>query len=209
VPWQYGPFTGRWDDPEPRGYRVIYSGTPAFACYVEVLANFRADPVLADEMAQITPDPRDTFHPSAHTGTVPRSWFGPRLLAQAELEGAYVDVQHASSIGILRPIFYEVATSLGFPDFDGAAIRISEPRELTQQISRFLWEQTSHDGVLFESRFGNRLKLYAIFERPSTSSLARGRAKLVSGTSHKPIPSTSGDFTRALALHKLTIDEGR
>lgn len=76
-------------------------------------------------------------------------------------------------------------------------------------VSRFLWEQTHHDGVLFESRFGNRLKLYAIFERPSTSSLARGRSKLVSGTSHKPVPSTSGDFTRALASHKLTIGESR
>jgi hypothetical protein len=105
--------------------------------------------------------------------------------------------------------FYGLATSLGFPDLDGAAIRTSEPRELTQQISRFLWERTPHDGVLFESRFGNRLKLYAIFERPSTSSLARGRSKLVSGTSHKLIPSISRDLTRALALHKLTIDEGR
>ena len=209
MPWQYGPFTGRWDDPEPRGYRVIYSGTTPFACYVEVLANSRRDPALADEMVQIAPDPRDTFYPSTHTGTVPRSWFRPRLLAQAELEGAYVDVQHAKSIAVLRPIFYGLATSLGFPDLDGAAIRISEPRELTQQISRFLWEQTPNDGVLFESRFGNRLKLYAIFERPLTSSLARGRTKLVSGTSHQPIASTSRDFTRALALHKLTIDERR
>jgi hypothetical protein len=160
-------------------------------------------------MVQIAPDPRDTSYPSADTGTIPRSWFGPRLLAQAQLEGAHVDVQHATSVAVLRPIFYGVATSHGFPDFDGAAIRISEPRDLTQQISRFLWEQTPADGVLFESRLGNRVKLYAIFERPSTSSLARGRSKLVSGTSHKPIPSTSRDFTRALALHKLTIDEGR
>ena len=102
MPWQYGPFTGRWDDPEQHGYRVIYSGTSPFACYAEVLASFRADPVLADEVAQITPDPRDNSYPSAHTGTVPRSWFGPRLFAQAELEGTYVDVQHATSIAIYR-----------------------------------------------------------------------------------------------------------
>jgi len=68
-------------------------------------------------------------------------------------------------------------------------------------------EQTPHDGVLFESHFGNRLKLYAIFERPSTSSLARGRSKLLGGIGDKPIPSDSRDFARALALHNLTIDE--
>jgi hypothetical protein len=46
-------------------------------------------------------------------------------------------------------------------------------------------------------------QLYAIFERLSTSSLARGRSKLVSGTSHKLIPSTSRDFTRALWSESL------
>jgi RES domain len=209
VPWQYGPFTGRWDDPYPNGYRVIYAGTTPFACYVEVLANFRSDPDVANEMARLTPDPRDELFDTAPGGTVPRSWFGPRRLAQAELEGTYVDVQHAESIAALRPMFITVALSLGLADFDGAAIRNSEPRDLTQQMSRFLWEATGHDGVRFESRFGNGLRLYAIFERPSTSSEARARSTLLSGTTHKAVPSTSADFVRALALHRLTIDESR
>jgi hypothetical protein len=173
VPWQYGPFTGRWDDPFPNGYRVIYAGATPFACYVEVLANFRLDPDVADELTRLTPDPRDEVFATAPGGTVPRSWFGPRRLAQAELNGTYVDVQHADSIAALRPMFLGRARSLGLADFDGAAVRNSEPRDLTQQISRFLWESTNHDGVRFESRFGNDLRLYAIFERPSTSSEAR------------------------------------
>jgi len=141
VPWQFGPFTGRWDDPEQRGYRVIYSGTTPFACYVEVLANFRADPVLALEVTEIQADVRDILYSSVEAGTIPRSWFRPRRLAQAKLKGAYVDVQHAASIAILRQTFYALARSLAFPDLDGAAIRTSEPRELTQQISRFLWNK--------------------------------------------------------------------
>ena len=158
---------------------------------------------------ELTPDPRDELFDTAPGGAVPRSWFGPRRLAQAELEGTYVDVQHADSIAALRPMFLTFALSLGLADFDGAAIRNSEPRDLTQQISRFLWEATSHDGVRFESRFGNGLRLYAIFERPKTSSEARARSTLLSGTTHKAVPSTSADFVRALALHGLTIDESR
>ena len=38
VPWRFAPFTGRWDDPLPSGYRVIYAATTPYSCYVEVLS---------------------------------------------------------------------------------------------------------------------------------------------------------------------------
>ncbi len=44
-----------------------------------------------------------------------------------------------------------------------------------------MWESTRHDGVYFESRFGNRLKLFATFERAATSSVVGGRSTLLTG----------------------------
>jgi hypothetical protein len=185
----------------------VYAGKTAYACFVEVLANFRQDPDLAAEVAGIRADPRDALYPTAPSGGVPRSWFGPRRLAHADLDGSYVDVQHADSIAALRHRFQGLARMLGFADFDGAAVRSAEPRMLTQQMSRFFWERTAHDGVVFDSRHGSGLKLYAVFERPSTSLGAR--SSLLSTLGDARIDSNSRDFARALALHNLVVDELR
>lgn len=151
--------------------------------------------------------PRDALFEAAPGGTVPGTWFGPRRLAQATLEGTYVDVEHPDSFAALRRLFLSRAREVGMADFDGTAIGNSEPRELTQEMSRYLWETTMRDGVRFESRFGNGLQLFAIFERTSMSSA--GRSTLLTGTSDGPIPSGSRDFTRTLTLHNLTIDVTR
>ena len=58
VPWQYGPFTGRFDDAQGQ-FRVLYTGSTRLACYLEVIAQFRPDPLLLAEMEAITGDPQD------------------------------------------------------------------------------------------------------------------------------------------------------
>ena len=49
TPWEYtgadGRFYGRWDDPHGT-WRALYPGFSPLACYLEVLAVFRADPQL-------------------------------------------------------------------------------------------------------------------------------------------------------------------
>ncbi len=205
-PWEYAPFSGRWDDPEPGGYRVLYVGSTPYACYVEVLAQFRPDPDVALEIAALSHDSRDVRFPTTAGGTVPLSWATPRRLGSAQLRGSYVDVQHANTIAALRPRFLSLARRLGFRDFDGGAIRVPEPRALTQAVSRFLWEHTHDDGVHFESRFGNRLTIYAVFERAATSHAGLERSALLSAERDEAVPVDSPDFLGALSLHGLTLD---
>lgn len=60
TPWQYatdGRFTGRWDDPDGV-WRTLYVADTRLACYLEVLAAFRADSELADQLRHIDEDPR-------------------------------------------------------------------------------------------------------------------------------------------------------
>ena len=33
TPWEYGPFTGRWDDPEDL-YRVLYAASSPLGCFL-------------------------------------------------------------------------------------------------------------------------------------------------------------------------------
>ena len=51
-------------------------------------------------------------------------------------------------------------------DFDAAALKDARPRELTQAIAAWIYENTDFDGVTFTSRHGDDLQLWAIFERP-------------------------------------------
>ena len=54
TPWEYagtdGCFHGRWDDPHGT-WRSLYTGFSAPACYLEVLAPFRAAPIRPTYLA--------------------------------------------------------------------------------------------------------------------------------------------------------------
>ncbi|MDQ2635575.1 MAG: RES domain-containing protein, partial [Actinomycetota bacterium] len=85
TPWEYagtdGRFHGRWDDPNGT-WRTLYTGSSALACYLEVLAVFRADPAVVEELDDIEDNDDDSgSYPTALAGSVPRSWCTPRLLA--------------------------------------------------------------------------------------------------------------------------------
>ena len=74
TPWQYatdGRFTGRWDDPDGV-WRTLYVGDTRLACYLEVLAPFRADPHLAAQLDDIEEDLDDTTaYPTTAMGALP------------------------------------------------------------------------------------------------------------------------------------------
>lgn len=202
-PWTFSPFTGRWDDPLEQ-YRALYAGTSAFACYVEVLAQFRPDPEVVAGAAAIADDPH---YPTLPAGIVPPNWFAPRRLGHGLLSGSYVDIQHAESIANLRPTFIAQALAAGLMDFDGAVVRASERRPLTGAISRHIYSLVDPvvDGIAFDSRHGNDLRLYAIFERPGTSDPVLDRSMLVDVLPDEEIDPASGDFQTALTLHNLQL----
>jgi hypothetical protein len=129
TPWQYtgsnGIFNGRWDD--PRGsFRTVYAGGTLLACLLEVLAPFRTDPYVTDELDAIDDD--DDF-PSDRPGLVPRSWLSRRRASVATLTGVYCVVTDRESLATIRTVLLPTALRLGLADIDGGALRLSAPRE--------------------------------------------------------------------------------
>jgi len=207
VPWEYAPFSGRWDDSEAL-YRTIYAASSIEACYIEILAQFRPDPGLDADLAAIRGCAADADFPSGAPGVVGRSWVRARRIGRAHLDGEFVDVGHSRTIAALRPRFLPAALALGLPDFDAAAIRIHAPRELTQAISRYLYGREAASGrftagVAFASRHGDDLRLWAVFERDA--DVGGERSHLLRDCHDEEIDPGSGAFRRALDLHGLVL----
>jgi len=142
TPWQYaenGRFAGRWDDPDGN-YRTLYTGTTLLGCLLEVLACFRPDPTLIDELDGIIEDPDDLLvHPTPAPGTVPATWLIPRVATTGTLIGTFCAVTNTVTLSTLRPLFLGQALRYGLPDFDAAALRLAKPRALTQAVSSLLY----------------------------------------------------------------------
>jgi hypothetical protein len=205
TPWEYGPFTGRWDDPEDL-YRVVYAASSPLGCFLEVLAPFRPDPELAAELAAIEGDGEDDAFPTMPTGRVDRAWLDRRRLGTATLAGNYVDVGHSRTIAELRPRFLGRALDAGLPDFDAATIRVAAPRSLTQDISRFLYGSTlptgeAPSGIDFGSRHGDDQQLWAVFERDA--DIGSSRSNLLVDATSAIIVADDPDLREAMALHYL------
>jgi hypothetical protein len=171
-PWAWGDpqYAGRnrWDDTDGV-FRTVYAGDSLYACYVEVLAYSRpdVDPDGENLLAGIDEDPEDAAQfPVPVAGTIPRDWIGGRMVATARLSGPYADVRAAVTIAALRPFFVRLALQLGYPDFDAAALKSAEPRELTQRVASHLYALTNDDGssvvdgVRFASRHGDELTVW-------------------------------------------------
>jgi hypothetical protein len=126
------------------------------------------DARLAAELDEIVEDDEDAvLHPTVPPGQVPREWLDARAATSADLAGAYCALTESASIAALYPYFIGMALSLGLADFDAAALKDARPRELTQAVAAWIYENTDFDGVTFTSRHGDDLQLWAIFERPA------------------------------------------
>jgi len=209
TPWQYvgdtGRFTGRWDDPLG-SFRTVYAGRNLLACLLEVLAGFRPDPLLGEDLAGIVEDPEDAqVYPTQPPGTVPLSWLTPRQSSTATLSGIFCAVTDKESLPTLRTVFLSTALRYGLADLDAGALRLSAPRALTQHIAAWLYDLHDGggdliDGVQFESRHGDGLTLWAIFERGADPevSLQLNEIRAV------PLPPEHHDLAEAFRLHHLT-----
>lgn len=183
--WEWateGRFPGRWDDAEGN-FRTVYAGSSLKACLMEVLACFRPDPLIRDDLEEIEVDPHDeAWHPSIAPGQVPYSWLEPRMAATAVLSGSYCDISASTTIAALRPYFLREALAFGLKDFDAASLRDARPRTLTQRVATHVYEYSDMDGIAFTSRLGDDLRLWAVFEQagdpaisPSLTHIAQPR----------------------------------
>lgn len=204
TPWQYagetGRFCGRWDD--PRGsFRTVYAGRELLGCLLEVLARFRPDPLLEEDLSGID---EDLDYRSGRPGVVPVDWLSAREATSATLSGAYCAVTDKKSLATLRAVFLPAALGHGLADLDAGALRLSAPRALTQQIAAWLYDlhdgaQALFDGVQFQSRHGDDLTLWAVFERDDDHAVS---ARLT-GFGTVPLHPEHPDLLEAFRLHRL------
>ncbi|WP_255799667.1 RES domain-containing protein [Mycobacteroides abscessus] len=210
TPWVYadhGRFDGRWDDPDGI-WRTLYVGSSLLACYLELLARFRPDPVLVDEFAVIDDADEVTDDGAAVTvpaGLLPRSWCTNRLVSAADMSGRFAMVGSHESLPTLRQQFWRHARRVGLPDFDAAAIRLGEPRELTQAISSWIYGLVAPDGeplsgIEFHSRHGDGLLLWAIYERDHASTVA---AELGGFAVDEDVLPGDAELAEAMRIHRL------
>lgn len=208
TPWQYavdGRFGGRWDDPAGE-FRTVYAGESLLGCLLEVLAPFRPDPALAGVLSGIDEDPTDTEqYPTGPPGRVPEDWLRPRLASTARLAGLYAAVSRMSSLGSLRDRFGSLARRLRLPDLDASALKAAQPRELTQTIARWLYRNPADpggrpvDGVRFDSRHGDGIALWAVFEQPGDPAVS----PQLTDPTEQPLTATTPELLEALATHQL------
>lgn len=204
TPWEYatnGRFVGRWDDPDGV-WRTLYCGISALACYLEVLAFARPSPQLVADLDDITVEDDDhASYPTLPPGELPLSWCGRRMLGRGTLTGSFALPTHPNSIATLRSIFRPMAIRHGMDDLDTAALRDGRPRALTQAVSSWMYTLTSNntvavDGIEFDSRHGDQLRMWAIYERGHDTFIS----PLVNVLEHSPIDPDDHQLRQAMAM---------
>lgn len=101
----------------------------------------------------------------------------------------------------LRSIFRPLAIRHGLDDLDTAALRDGRPRALTQAISRWIYTLTlagtaAVAGIEFDSRHGDRLHMWALYERVGDPAVSPH----IQVVEHSPIDHTDSELNQALTL---------
>ena len=96
------------------------------------------------------------------------------MLGHATLAVRFAVPADPDSLATLRTVFRPLAIRYGLDDLDTAALRDGRPRGLTQAISRWLYALTDHrqaavDGIEFDSRHGDQLRMWALYERAAAA----------------------------------------
>lgn len=208
--WTYandeGLFSGRWDDQQGQ-FRTVYTAASLLGCFLEVLAHFRPSHDLLNELDQIVDDDGSIGnHPEAREGAVGYSWLDGRVFSSAQQTGRYCFITHSRSIAALIAHYPFQRHGLATGEVDVALLKDARDRVLTRSIARWLYELHDHDGavvdgVRFNSRHGDEIPVWAVFERAADSD----RSFCIQPSSepdrvHPDLPELQQAFTR-FGLH--------
>ena len=193
--WAYaggdGTFGNRFDDPHGT-YRVLYASSSRFGCFLETLARFRVDIVLAVALAEIS-----GVDDHVPLGVVPREWRHGRTMGAADASGVFAAIGSSESLAALRTAMARAIVELGLDDLDAATIRSAVPRAFTRAVSRYVYDTSRFCGISYLSRFGDEVVNWAVFEpftviRPQTTP--------------RSVDFLDVDFIAALAVHRLVVE---
>ncbi|MGC5247758.1 hypothetical protein ACPXB3_12620 [Gordonia sp. DT219] len=146
-------------------------------------------------------DEDELQYPTLPPGQLPPSWCDARMLGQGSLTGRFAVPAAPDSLATLRVLFRSMAIRRGLDDLDTAALRDGRPRELTQAISRGIYGLSDHgdvavNGIEFESRHGDNLCMWAIYERATDPEVSPH----VTVLEHIHINPGDPNLIRAMAL---------
>lgn len=205
-PWQWpdwsfargDTFGNRWDDPES-AYRVLYCSSQRLACFLETIGRFPGDPKVEEGLAEIELEPDEVDHAVAPGVLVVADWIIKRRIGRGVVQGTYAAVGTSTSLAYLHHQVTELLNKYGLEELDGAAIR-SEHRELTQTISRIVYEcsttdgRRQFDGIKYLSRYGDEFDNWGIFE-PGT----------IEAQEHEAIAADDPDLLEAASRLDVTL----
>lgn len=133
---------------------------------------------------------------------MPGEWVDGRCVGSATLTADYVELGHHETLAELRHVLAGRLVHFGVAELDAAAIRLTTPRALTQEISRYVFEDNSAgarrwNGVSYLSKYGDDLANWAVFEPAAPTVI-----------SVDLIGARDPDLTEALRLHGLRMTTG-
>ena len=123
------------------------------------------------------------------------------MIGHGTLTGRFAVPADPDSLATLRTVFRPLAIRYGLDDLDTAALRDGRPRGLTQAISRWIYALTDHgqaavDGIEFDSRHGDQLRMWALYERAADPDISPH----IDVVDHCPIDAADPHLARALTL---------
>ena len=130
-------------------------------------------------------------------GEVPAEWVDARCIGSATLTGDYVELGHHQTLAELRHVIAGRLVHHGVTGLDAATIRLTTPRALTHEISRYVFDDTTAgtrrwNGISYLSKYGDDLDNWAVFEPAAPTIVGVDRI-------HQRDP----DLVEALHLHGL------
>lgn len=205
VPWRYaddeGLFGGRWDDQQGQ-FRTLYTADSLLGCFLELLARFRPSRPVAAGLEEIEDDGTIESFPDAPAGVVGRAWLEGRLYGSARQSGRYCFITHSRSLAALTMHFPLAPHALAPSDVDAALLKDAHDRDLTRSIARWLYDLNDGDapaldGVRFQSRHGDDIRLWAVFERSDDGTRSRRLSPVSEPTRvHHDLPELREAFAR-------------
>jgi hypothetical protein len=194
-PWQYVG-KGRWDDPEG-DYRILYASTERFTTFIEVMGDFATDAVFEATWLLIEGD--DDATPP---GEAPTDWLRHRSMGRGRIRGHFAAASLGASLRFFQQRVGPIAAIHGVPQINAATVREKQPREITQAISRLLFNckrrlRRQFRGVQYFSRHGDDFENWAIFEPCKITEKETG-----------PVNEDDPDYQQALRFLGLSLPSG-
>ena len=182
----------------------LYAGSSALACYLEGAGPISTRPRPAGEhWRRSSSTTRMSFCiPLRRPANCRSVGANHGDCVQRRCPGASRFPAHHETLPTLRQQFLQLAHRCGCTDLDAAAIRNTK-RELTQPISAWIYKLRKPDtqpvsGIQYQSRHGDQLTLWAIYERDLTDSPPQ-----ITNHADKAVTPDDADLVEALRIPRI------